>query len=278
MGEALVGGLLESGWAKPSQVAVAELSPARRAELGGPGGLASRFDGLEVVDGELPPADGVVLAVKPGDVEGVCRNPAGTGAKRVLSIAAGVTLSSLQSWCPSDCAVVRAMPNMPAVVSTAATAIVGGSRSDPEDVEWAAGIMGSVGLVVEVPERLLDAVTGLSGSGPAFVALVGGVNDRGRRPLWPAALGRGDLVVQTLLGTARMLADPGQTPAALRAAVTSPAGTTASGLRELEAGGVRSAFLEAVTAAAHRSRQLGSRGMARPAPNAPPGTEAACFT
>jgi pyrroline-5-carboxylate reductase len=218
--------------------------------------LASRFDGLEIVDGELPPAEGVVLAVKPGDVEGVCRDLARTGAKRVLSIAAGVTLSDLQSWCPGNCAVVRAMPNMPAVVATAATAIVGGSRSDREDVDWAAGIMGSVGLVVEVPERLLDAVTGLSGSGPAYIALVA-----------EAMIEAGvllDLVVQTLLGTARMLAEPGESPAALRAAVTSPAGTTASGLRELEAGGVRSAFIEAVTAASHRSRQLGSRGLGSP--------------
>jgi pyrroline-5-carboxylate reductase len=264
MGEALVAGLLEAGWAKPSQVVVAELSPARRAELVAPGGLASRFDGLEIVDGELPPAEGVVLAVKPGDVEGVCRDLARTGAKRVLSIAAGVILSDLQSWCPGNCAVVRAMPNMPAVVATAATAIVGGSRSDREDVDWAAGIMGSVGLVVEVPERLLDAVTGLSGSGPAYIALVAEAMIEAGVLLGLPRSVAGDLVVQTLLGTARMLAEPGQTPAALRAAVTSPAGTTASGLRELEAGGVRSAFIEAVTAASHRSRQLGSRGLGSP--------------
>jgi len=264
MGEALVRGLLESGWAKPSQVAIAELSPARRAELGARGGLASRFHGLEIVDGELPPAEGLVLAVKPGDVESVCRRLAGTGAKRVLSIAAGVTLGSLQSWCPSNCAVVRAMPNLPALVSTAATAIAGGSRSTRDDVDWAAGIMGSVGLVVEVPEALLDAVTGLSGSGPAFLSLVAEAMIEAGVLLGLTRSVAADLVVQTLLGTARMLAETGQSPAALRAAVTSPAGTTASGLRELEAAGVRSAFLEAVTAAAHRSRQLGSRGMGSP--------------
>jgi pyrroline-5-carboxylate reductase len=264
MGEALVAGLLEAGWAKPSQVAVAEVSPARRAELGAPGGLASRFDGLEIVGGELPPAEGVVLAVKPADIENVCRNLAGTGAKRVLSIAAGVTLGNLQSWCPDSCAVVRAMPNMPAVVSTGATAIAGGSRSTRDDVDWAAGIMSSVGLVVEVPETLLDAVTGLSGSGPAYIALVAEAMIEAGVLLGLPRSVAGDLVVQTLLGTARMLAEPGQTPGALRAAVTSPAGTTASGLRELEAGGVRSAFIEAVTAATHRSRQLGSRGAGSP--------------
>ncbi len=264
MGEALVAGLLEAGWAKPSQVALAEMSPARRAELGAPGGLASRFDGLEIVGGELPPAEGVVLAVKPADIESVCRNLAGTGAKRVLSIAAGVTLGNLQSWCPGSCAVVRAMPNMPALVSSAATAIAGGSRSTRDDVDWAAGIMSSVGLVVEVPETLLDAVTGLSGSGPAYVALVAEAMIEAGVLLGLPRSVAGDLVVQTLLGTARMLAEPGQTPAALRAAVTSPAGTTASGLRELEAGGVRSSFIEAVTAATHRSRQLGSRGAGSP--------------
>jgi pyrroline-5-carboxylate reductase len=264
MGEALVGGLLEAGWAKPSQVGVAEVSSARRAELVAPGGLASRFDGLEIVGGELAPAEGVVLAVKPRDVENVCRKLAGTGAKRVLSIAAGVTLGDLESWCPGDCAVVRAMPNMPAVVSTAATAIVGGSRSDREDLDWADGIMSSVGLVVEVPERALDAVTGLSGSGPAYIALVvEAMIEAGVLLGLPRSVA-GDLVVQTLLGTARMLAEPGQTPAALRAAVTSPAGTTASGLRELEAAAVRSAFIEAVTAASHRSRQLGSRSLGSP--------------
>ena len=145
--------------AKPSQVAVAELSTARRAELDAPGGLASRFEGLEIFDGQLPPADGVVLAVKPGDIEGVCRNLAGTGAKRVLSIAAGVTLSDLQSWCPGNCAVVRAMPNMPALVSTAATAIVGGSRSDPEDVEWAAGIMAVSYTHLDVYKRQTSRTT-----------------------------------------------------------------------------------------------------------------------
>jgi pyrroline-5-carboxylate reductase len=264
MGEALVEGLLEAGWAKPSQVGVAEVSSARRAELVAPGGLASRFDGLEIVGGELAPAEGVVLAVKPRDVENVCRKLAVTGAKRVLSIAAGVTLGDLQSWCPGNCAVVRAMPNMPAVVSTAATAIVGGSRSDREDLDWADGIMSSVGLVVEVPERALDAVTGLSGSGPAYIALVAEAMIEAGVLLGLPRSVAGDLVVQTLLGTARMLAEPGQTPAALRAAVTSPAGTTASGLRELEAAAVRSAFIEAVTAASHRSRQLGSRSLGSP--------------
>lgn len=264
MGEALVAGLLEAGWAKPSEVAVAEISPARRAELTAPGGLASRYEGLLVADEELPSAEGVVLAVKPADVEGVCRNLAGTEATRVLSIAAGVTLADIQSWCPGGCAVVRAMPNMAAIVGAGATAIAGGSLATREDLDWASGVMSSVGLVVEVPEKLLDAVTGLSGSGPAYVALVAeAMTEAGVLLGLPRTVAR-DLVVQTLLGSARLLAEPGQTPEALRAAVTSPAGTTASGLRELEAGGVRSAFIEAVAAATHRSRQLGSRTLGSP--------------
>jgi pyrroline-5-carboxylate reductase len=156
------------------------------------------------------------------------------------------------------------MPNLPAVVGTGATAIAGGSLASRDDVDWAAGIMSSVGLVVEVPEKLLDAVTGLSGSGPAYVALVVEAMTEAGVLLGLPRTVAADLVIQTLLGTARMLAEPGQTPEGLRAAVTSPAGTTASGLRELEAGSVRSAFIEAVTAAAHRSRQLGARAIGAP--------------
>jgi pyrroline-5-carboxylate reductase len=258
MGEALVSGLLGSGWAGPGEVAVAEVSPARRSELGAERGLAGRYPGLEITGGELPPANGVVLAVKPADVEDACRSLEGSGATRVLSIAAGVTLGALESWCPEGCAVIRAMPNMPALVRTGATAISAGSQAGPHDVEWAAGIMRSVGLVVEVPEKLLDAVTGLSGSGPAYVfVLAEAMTEAGVLVGLPRPVAR-DLVVQTLLGAARLLSETGQSAEELRAAVTSPGGTTAAGLRQLEAGGARSAVIEAVAAATARSRELGS--------------------
>jgi pyrroline-5-carboxylate reductase len=267
MGEALVDGLLASGWAQPGQVVVTEISAARRAELAAPTGLAGRHPGLQVLDGRLPPAHSAVLAVKPGDAEGVCRRLGEAGVRRLLSIAAGVTLHDLESWCPDGCAVIRAMPNMAALVRAGATAVTGGRSAAPADLEWAGDVLRSVGTVVEVPERLLDAVTGLSGSGPAYVFLVAeamteaGVLAGLPRPVAAA------LVVQTLVGSALLLSGTGQSPEALRAAVTSPAGTTAAGLRRLEAGAVRSAFIEAVAAAVQRSRELGSAGRA----SGPPG-------
>jgi pyrroline-5-carboxylate reductase len=262
MGEALVGGLLDAGWAQPSQVTVTENSAHRRDELCTPGGLAGRHPGLRVLDGRLPPAQSTVVAVKPGDVEAVCRRLGGTGVRRLLSIAAGVRLKDLESWSPEGCAVIRAMPNMAALVRAGATAIAGGAAAGPADLEWAAGIMGSVGTVVEVPERLIDAVTGLSGSGPAYLFLVSeAMTEAGVLSGLPRPVAA-DLVKQTLLGSARLLTETGESAEVLRAAVTSPGGTTAAGLRQLEARGVRSAFIEAVAAAVQRSRELGAPGPA----------------
>jgi pyrroline-5-carboxylate reductase len=258
MGEALVRGMLDAGWASPEQVAVAEVAPARVAELTGEGGLASCYPGLQVVGRELPPAQGAVLAVKPADIEVACRNLEGAGVSRALSIAAGITLADLESFCPAGCTVVRAMPNIAALVRAGATAISPGSLATSDDLEWATGIMQSVGLVVEVPEKLLDAVTGLSGSGPAYVFLmVEAMTEAGVLVGLPRTVAR-DLVVQTLLGSAQLLSATGQSAEELRAAVTSPGGTTAAGLRRLEAEGARSAFIEAVAAATARSRELGA--------------------
>jgi pyrroline-5-carboxylate reductase len=156
-----------------------------------------------------------------------------------------------------DIPVVRAMPNTPALVGAGAAAIAGGRKAGDDDLAWAEGILGAVGEVVRVPEKLLDAVTGLSGSGPAYVFLVAeALIDAGVLAGLPRDVST-TLAVQTLLGSARLLAESGDTPEVLRAAVTSPGGTTAAGLRELERAGVRSAIL-AVSAAAERSRQLGA--------------------
>jgi pyrroline-5-carboxylate reductase len=149
------------------------------------------------------------------------------------------------------------MPNTPALVRAGAAAIAAGTAAGPDDLAWAEGILGSVGVVVRVAEPLLDAVTGLSGSGPAYVFLVAealieaGVLVGLSRPVSQA------LAVQTLLGSARLLAESGDGAEALRAAVTSPGGTTAAGLRALEDRGFRAALLAAVVAATERSRQLG---------------------
>jgi pyrroline-5-carboxylate reductase len=246
MGEALLAGLLNAGWAA-GDVAVVEKLPARRDEL------AARYQGLAVVDAPTP-ADGAVIAVKPGDVEAACRS---VKAERVLSIAAGVPLSKLEAWLGEGVPVVRAMPNTPALVGAGAAAIAAGSAAGDDDLAWAESVLGAVGRVVRLPEHLLDAVTGLSGSGPAYVFLVAeALIDAGVLVGLPRDVSV-TLAVQTLLGSARLLAESGDTAEALRAAVTSPGGTTAAGLRVLEGRGVRAAFLEAVAAATERSRQLG---------------------
>lgn len=249
MGEALLAGLIGSGALTAADVVVVEKLPARAEEL-----RATR--GVEVVDQPVP-CQGALIAVKPGDVEAACRAVAAAGAERVLSIAAGVPLARLEAWLGHGVPVVRAMPNTPALVGAGAAAIAAGTAAGDGDLAWAEGILGAVGVVVRVPEHLLDAVTGLSGSGPAYVFLVAEALIEGGVLAGLPRDAAVTLTVQTLLGSARLLAESGDGPEALRAAVTSPGGTTAAGLRALEAGGVRSALLDAVMAAADRSRQLG---------------------
>jgi pyrroline-5-carboxylate reductase len=259
MGEALLGGLLGRGWAPADQIVVIEPVEARRKELAG------RYQGIslhsrvpEISAGGTAVPDGAVLAVKPADAEAACRALAPLALPRVLSIAAGVTTSSMEAWLAGPTAVIRAMPNTPALVGAGAAAVAGGSSAGQEDLEWARGILEAVGTVVTVSEAALDAVTGLSGSGPAYVFLVAeALIDAGvlvglTRPVAT------QLAIQTLLGSARMMAETGEEPSALRAQVTSPGGTTAAGLRALESAGVRAAILEAVAAATERSRQLGA--------------------
>ena len=246
MGEALIGGLLNAGW---DDLAVVEKIGDRRAEL------VARFPTVQVL-ADPTVADGAVLAVKPNDVRAACEALAGT--KRVLSIAAGVPISTLEAALGAGNAVVRAMPNTPALVGSGAAAIAGGTAASSDDLDWATEILGSVGEVVRVPEALLDAVTGLSGSGPAYVFLVAeALIDAGVLVGLPREVSVA-LTTQTLLGAARLLVETGETPEVLRAQVTSPGGTTAAGLHVLESAGVRAAFLDAVQAATARSRELGS--------------------
>ncbi len=249
MGEALLGGLLAAGRSADGLV-VAEVSPSRRRELAG------AHPGVEVVESVVR-AHAAVLAVKPRDVAGAARAVAEAGARRVLSVAAGVTTGAIEEAAGRRLAVVRAMPNTPALIGAGAAAISPGSAAEEADLVWAEGILSAVGVVVRVPESALDAVTGLSGSGPAYVFLFA-------EALVEAGVLAGlsrevseTLAFQTLLGSARLLVEGTVGPAALRAAVTSPGGTTAAGLRELERGGVRAALLDAVSAAASRSRELG---------------------
>jgi pyrroline-5-carboxylate reductase len=254
MGEALAGGLLTAGWASPDQVVVAEKLPGRRFEL--TQGLASRHPGLVVTEDPVAAA-GAVIAVKPDDVEAACRALSSVSVDRVVSIAAGVSLSHLQSWLGEGVPVIRAMPNTPALVRSAASAISGGHWAGEPELAWAEGILSAVGRVVRVPEPLLDAVTGLSGSGPAYLFLIAeALIDAGVLAGLPRPISH-QLTVQTLMGAARLLVESGDSPEVLRAGVTSPGGTTAAGIRALEAAAVRSAMMEAVMAATERSHQLG---------------------
>jgi pyrroline-5-carboxylate reductase len=251
MGEALAVGLIDAGQVTAGEIRIVE-KLSDRAGL-----LRERFPGADVAaaPGE---ARSHVLAVKPGDVAAACTALRDTGSQApVLSIAAGVTLARLESLLAEGTPVVRAMPNTPALVGAGAAAVAAGRAADESHLAWAEQILGAVGTVVRVDEGLLDAVTGLSGSGPAYVFLVvealveAGVLAGLPRPTSAA------LAVQTVLGSARLLAESAESPESLRAAVTSPGGTTAAGLRELERAGVRAAFLDAVMAATERSRQLG---------------------
>ncbi len=276
MGEALVAGLLAAGWAEAADIVIAEAVADRRAELLDSDRLGGRHRGLRVVASAVEAAapspggsasaagaggvdgtTGAVIAVKPGDVEAACRSLAAAHVGRVLSIAAGVPLARLQTWLGAGVPVVRAMPNTPALIGAGAAAIAAGADAGEADLAWAAEILGAVGTVVRVPESLLDAVTGLSGSGPAYVFLVAeALIDAGVLVGLPRPVSR-QLALQTLLGSARLLVESDQAPEALRAAVTSPGGTTAAGLRALEAAALRCAFLDAVVAATERSRALG---------------------
>ncbi|MCD9625359.1 pyrroline-5-carboxylate reductase [Rhabdothermincola salaria] len=250
MGEALLAGLLGAGWAEASELAVVERLDARRRDL------AEGFPGVAVL--ERPTAcEGAVLAVKPTDAAETAQEIALAGARRVLSIAAGVTTGALEAALGAGIAVVRAMPNTPAVVGAGASAIAGGISAGDDDLDWAASVLDAVGVVVRVSEGQLDAVTGLSGSGPAYVFLVAeslieaGVLVGLSREVAEV------LAVQTLLGSGRLLESSDEHAAALRAGVTSPGGTTAAGLHALESGGLRAAILDAVKAATERSRELG---------------------
>lgn len=251
MADALVGGMLAAGH-PVEDLAVVEISAARRDEL------AAGRPGL-VVLAEPGPARAVVVATKPGDVATALGAAAAASPEleRVLSIAAGVDTATLQSAVPDGVAVVRAMPNTPALVGEGASAICAGPTATDADLDWAEGLLGAVGTVVRVTERLMDAVTGLSGSGPAYVFLVAeALTDAGVLAGLPRDVAD-RLTRQTLLGAATLLAGSDEGPEALRAAVTSPGGTTAAGLRELESHAVRAAVIDAVAAAAARSAELG---------------------
>ena len=255
MGSALAEGLLRATRVAPSDLLVVESSREQREAL------AARLSGVEVVAGlELDHVgrdSGVILCVKPDHAEAAARVAGACGAMRLLSVVAGLSTARIEAVMPGPVAVIRAMPNTPVLVGRGASAIAGGAHVTSADLDWAEGILGAVGSVVRVTERNIDVVTGLSGPMPAYLYLViealieAGVHQGLSREVSKK------LVVDSFAGSAELLAVSGESPEELRAQVTSPGGTTAAGLRVLESHAVRAAFLDAVAAAAERSRQLG---------------------
>ena len=250
MGEAIVRGLLSSGWARADEILVVEALPARREEL------SERYPSLNVGE-NLEPGIDVLLAIKPQDVEGALSAAAASRFPRLLSIAAGVRIEVLQSLLGRECRVLRAMPNTPALLGAGMAALAAGHGVTEDDLAWAEGILSAVGKVVVVEEELLDAVTGVSGSGPAYLfsvaeAMIAAGVEAGLEPEVADTLTR-----QTLLGSAMLLTEGEDTPEQLRMNVTSPGGTTAEALKVFEERGLRDIFREAILAATERSKDLG---------------------
>ena len=253
MGEALLAGALGSGWT-PDDVVVTEPYPARAADL------TARY-GVRCVTGsaqQVSEADVVIVALKPKDVGGVLAEIAGSlrPGTLLVSVAAGLPCAFYEQRLPAGTPMVRVMPNTPAVIGKGASAISAGTHATPEHLALTEKILARTGLVVRADEKDLDAVTAISGSGPAYVfyvvdalaeagVLLGLTRDRARQ-----------LAVATVAGAAALLEETGEHPVILRERVSSPGGTTVAALRELDAHGVRAAFLAAAEAARDRSREL----------------------
>jgi len=253
LGEALVSGLLR-GPRTVEDVVVCERHLDRAAYL------TETFGVPAVTSAEATRRSAVLLiAVKPQDIAALLDDlaPNVRPEHTVVSVAAGIPTARIERALPAGTPVVRVMPNTPALVDQAMSAISAGRHAGPEHLAVAETILASVGKVVRVPEEYQDAVTALSGSGPAyFFFLVEAMIDAGILLGLPRTLAA-DLIVQTALGAATMLRDSGEHPVQLREAVTSPGGTTISAIRELERHGVRAALIDAIEAARDRSRELG---------------------
>lgn len=253
MGEAIIRGWLESGASQAAKVTVVEPSEARREALAALGAVRV----VERAEDAMP-SDLVLLAVKPQVIDSVVTALApALGDALVVSIAAGVSTARLESLLPQGARVVRVMPNTPAMVGEGMAVISGGGEATEADVADVHRLFDAIGKAVVIDERYQNAASAVSGSGPAYFALV---IDALARAGVAAGLTRHVaqlLAVQTMYGTAQMLAETGMHPEALIDGVTSPGGTTIAALGQLEAGGVRSAFNEAVKAAVKRAEELG---------------------
>jgi pyrroline-5-carboxylate reductase len=253
IGEALLAGLVRQAGSGDG-VVVVERSPQRAAEL------AARH-GIDAVDlaGAAAGSRVLLLAVKPQDIDGLLAllAPHVTAEHLVVSVAAGVPTSRIEAALPEGTPVVRVMPNTPALVDAGMSVISAGAHATEEHLDEAEALLSPVGQVRRVPEGQQDAVTALSGSGPAyFFFLVEAMIDAGIL-LGISREVAADLIVQSALGAATMLSETGEHPVQLREAVTSPGGTTIAAIRELERHGVRAALIDAIEAARDRSVELG---------------------
>lgn len=256
MATALARGLIQSGTVPAADVSASDVSPAAREAFEAATGVEATRDNREATWND----DVLVLAVKPQVLGSVLADITDQIDFKtlVVSIAAGVSIKTIEGGLPTGQRVVRVMPNTPSLVSAGASCFARGTRATDDDASAVETLLAPIGTVDEVPEHLLDAVTGLSGSGPAYVyQVIEAMSDGGVRAGLPRDLAT-RLAAQTVLGAAKMVLDTGEHPGALKDAVTSPGGTTIAGLHALEAGGLRGTLIDAVVAATERSRELGA--------------------
>ena len=256
MAEALMKGIISTNVYSPGEIIASEVYEPRRRYIADKLGIDVREDNAAVAK----EAKFIVLAVKPQQVKEVLEGMKGhlTGDHLMMSIAAGTTTAFLESNVPA-CRFVRVMPNQPCMVLASASAFSRGSRATDADCALAEGVLNAVGISYEVKEDLLDAVTGLSGSGPAYAYMViDALAEGGVRMGLPADISV-RLAAQTLLGAARTILETGETPERMKEIVCSPGGTTIEGLKVLDERGLRPALIDAVEAATKRSKELGKR-------------------
>lgn len=256
MAEAIIKGLLAGGFPAPS-IMVAEPVPLRRDFLTSEYGVELHDENLDIVRR----ADIIILAIKPQVAASVLTalEPVMSPDKTVISIMAGISTDFIEKIFANGARVIRVMPNTPALIQGAATAVCPGRKATQQDLEIAREIFSRVGSVVTIPEKQMDAVTGLSGSGPAYVfTFIEALADAGVKNGLPRDIAA-QLAVQTVLGAARMVAETGEHPALLREKVTSPGGTTIAALHTLENGRFRGLLMDAVDSACRRSKELSGK-------------------
>jgi pyrroline-5-carboxylate reductase len=255
MAEAFVRGLLRAELVRPRHVWLSDIRPGRAQQLADELNLNAATSNLDAISA----AELILVSVKPQDVASLL-DEIGADVKSdqlVVSIAAGVQLSTLERRLPHHPPVIRVMPNTPALVQTGMAVLAPGSRATEEHLATALRLFNALGRALTLPERYLDAVTALSGSGPAFLAVVAeALSDAGVRVGLPRDVAH-LLAAQTMLGVGKMLADTGMHPALLKEAVTSPGGTSIAGVHAMERGGIRALIMDAVQAATERSTELG---------------------